>query len=46
VLGKSADEIQALLGRLPELNEVMPPFEGTDEEKRALAEYLAALGKE
>jgi len=41
--GRSADELQALLGRLPEINDVMPPFEGSDELRRALAEYLAGL---
>ena len=30
---------------LPELNELMPPFEGTDAERRALAEYLGSLGQ-
>lgn len=29
-----------MLGKLPELNKDMPPFEGTDEEKKALADYL------
>ena len=29
-----------MLGNLPQLNEDMPPFEGTDEEKKALADYL------
>ncbi len=44
--GRSTDEFYALLGNLPELNEMMPPFEGTDEERRALAQYLADLGSQ
>jgi mono/diheme cytochrome c family protein len=46
VTGKSAEELYAMLGRLSEINEAMPPFEGSDEERRALAEHLAAVGKE
>ncbi len=43
--GQHADAFYEQLGRLPELNELMPPFEGTDAERRALAEYLAGLGQ-
>ena len=43
--GQDADAFYAAIGRLPELNELMPPFEGTDAERRALAEYLAGLGQ-
>jgi cytochrome bd-type quinol oxidase subunit 1/mono/diheme cytochrome c family protein len=32
-----------MLGRLEELNEDMPPFEGSPEEKKALANYLKSL---
>jgi mono/diheme cytochrome c family protein len=32
------------IGRLPELYRGMPPFPGTDEERRALAAYLASVG--
>jgi mono/diheme cytochrome c family protein/cytochrome bd-type quinol oxidase subunit 1 len=46
VKGKTAEELYELIGRLPQVNEAMPPFEGSDEERRALAEHLAALGKE
>ncbi len=42
--GRDADAFYEVLGRLPELNDAMPPFEGTDAERRALAEYLAGLG--
>ncbi len=43
--GRSADEIYALVGRLPQVNDVMAPFEGTDAERRALAAHLATLAK-
>lgn len=42
VAGKSETELYDTIGRLPTMNEMMPPFEGTDEERRALAQYLAA----
>ncbi len=41
--GRKAAEFLEMLGRLPEINDMMPPFEGTDEERTALAEYLATL---
>jgi mono/diheme cytochrome c family protein len=44
VAGRDADGLYGALGRLSELNEMMPDFEGTDEERRALAEFLAGLG--
>ncbi len=34
------DEMMDILSRLNELNEDMPPFEGNDQEKKALAEYI------
>jgi mono/diheme cytochrome c family protein len=40
---RSAAEFEALLRRLPEINEVMPPFEGSDADRRAVADHLAAL---
>ncbi len=43
---KGIDEIKELLGKLEELNEDMPPFEGTEEEKKALADYLNRLRSE
>jgi mono/diheme cytochrome c family protein len=39
---KTADEFYEKIARLPEVNPIMPPFGGTDEERRLLAEYLAA----
>jgi mono/diheme cytochrome c family protein len=46
VTGKAAQDLYEMLGRLSEINEAMPPFEGSDEDRRALAEHLAVLGKE
>ena len=42
--GRAAPEFYELLGRLPEINAQMPPYEGGETERRALAEYLAGLG--
>jgi mono/diheme cytochrome c family protein/cytochrome bd-type quinol oxidase subunit 1 len=44
VHGRSAAELYEMIGRLPEIREEMPPFDGTDEERRALADYVAGLG--
>ena len=41
--GRTASELYEMLGRLPQINEMMPPFEGPDEVRRALADYLASL---
>lgn len=41
--GMGADELDGMIARLPEINDVMPPFEGTPDERRVLAEHLAAL---
>ncbi|MGD8376637.1 MAG: c-type cytochrome [Acidobacteriota bacterium] len=43
IRGRDADQLFEVLGRLPEINENMPPFEGSDEERRALATYLVTL---
>ena len=40
---RSADEFYEMLGKLPELNEMMPTFPGSDTERRAVAAHLAAL---
>lgn len=44
VAGWTAERAYAALGKLPQLRPGMPPFAGSDEERRALAVYLAALG--
>ena len=36
-------ELYDMIGRLPAINEMMPAFDGTEEQRKALAEYLAAL---
>jgi mono/diheme cytochrome c family protein len=41
--GRSAGEIYELLGKLETINEMMPPLQATDEERRALADHLATL---
>ncbi len=41
--GRTAAELYEMLGRLPEINEMMPAFEGSDEVRKALAEHLAGL---
>ena len=41
--GRTAAQLYEMLGRLPQINEAMPAFEGSDELRKALAEYLAAL---
>lgn len=41
--GRSADELFEAIARLPQINDAMPRFEGTDEERRALADHLATL---
>jgi mono/diheme cytochrome c family protein len=41
--GRAAGDFYELIGRLPQVREEMPPFAGTEEERRALAQYLAGL---
>ncbi len=43
IAGKGTDSLYDALGRLDELNEMMDPFDGSDEERHALAAYLAGL---
>jgi len=43
IRGRDARWLYDALGRLPQLKDVMPPFEGTEEERRALADWLAAV---
>ncbi len=42
----SLEEIIETIGKLNQLNEDMPEFEGSEEEKKALAEYLLKLRSE
>lgn len=45
VAGWSAERAYQTIGRLPEVPRAnMPPFPGTEEERRALAVFLSALG--
>jgi mono/diheme cytochrome c family protein len=41
--GRAAGDFYDLIGRLPQVREEMPPFAGGEEERRALAHYLAGL---
>ena len=45
VAGRSETQLYDIIGDLPARNAMMPPFEGTDAERRALAQYLAAVGR-
>ncbi len=42
--GKTEAELFEAIGRLDELNDMMPPFEGSDDERRTLAAYLIQRG--
>jgi mono/diheme cytochrome c family protein len=41
--GRSAGDFYELVGRLPQVREEMPPFAGSEDERRALAQFLASL---
>jgi mono/diheme cytochrome c family protein len=41
--GRKPAELYERIRRLPSINDMMPAFTGTDEERKALAEYLASL---
>ena len=41
--GRSADELYALIARLPQIDDAMPSFDGTEEQRHALAEHLTTL---
>ncbi len=41
--GRSAADFYEMIGRLPQVREEMPPFSGTEDERRALAQYLGGL---
>jgi mono/diheme cytochrome c family protein len=42
--GRSSADFYDLIGRLAQVREEMPPFAGTESERRALAQHLAGLG--
>ena len=44
VAGWSIERAYDAIGRLPQLRPAMPPFAGSEEERRALAAYLSAIG--
>ena len=41
--GRGASDFYDLVGRLPQVREEMPPFAGSEDERRALAQHLASL---
>lgn len=43
--GQEAEQLFEKIGRLPSVNPIMPPFEGSEEDRRFLAEYLSNLGR-
>jgi len=43
VAGKSEDELYDMIGRLDEINDMMPPFDASDQDRRDLAGYLAGM---
>ena len=45
VAGWSPQRAYDTLARLPQVTPAMPPFHGTDEDRRAVAAFLAAVGR-
>ena len=43
VKNRDSGEMFEIIGRLPEMNPIMPPFEGTIQQKSDLAGFLATL---
>lgn len=41
--GRGAGDFYDLIGRLPQVREEMPPFAGSEDERRAIAQHLASL---
>ncbi len=41
--GRAAGDFYEIIGRLPQMREEMPPFAGSEDERRALAQYLGSL---
>ena len=46
IRGRDAATLYEQIGKLPELNEMMPEFEGTDEERQNLSRYLEQLARD
>ena len=44
VAGWSPERAYEAIGRLPEISGAMPPFRGTDAERRSLAVFVGSLG--
>jgi hypothetical protein len=44
VAGRNEKELYEAIGKLEELNPMMPAFEGTDDERKALAGWLDRQG--
>lgn len=40
---RSAEQLYELIGRLPSIDDAMPAFEGSDQERQAIADYIATL---
>lgn len=43
--GRSADAFYQMIGRLPQITDQMPAFDGTDHERHELAEFLTTLDR-
>jgi mono/diheme cytochrome c family protein len=41
--GRKPADLYEMIGRLPAIDEMMPAFEGSDEQRKALSEYLVSL---
>ncbi len=41
--GRAAGDFYEMIGRLPQVRDEMPPFAGSEDERRALARYLGGL---
>jgi mono/diheme cytochrome c family protein len=46
VRGRSAEALAGIIDRLPAIDEMMPAFDGTEEQRKALAAYLVSLPKQ
>jgi mono/diheme cytochrome c family protein len=44
IRGRNPDQLYEVIGDLPGMNPIMPPFEGTEQQRKDLAEFLSTLG--